>query len=62
MGHHINSLGQFQSDKYPGLPPDRILLSFSDPHARTVLERYAYLTLDRELAFDIMQRIATIKK
>ena len=62
MGHHINKAGQFQSDKYPDLPPDKITLSFDDPYARTVLERYAHLTLDRELAFDIMQRIATIKK
>jgi len=61
MGHHINDKGQFQSDKYPDLSPDKIILSFKDSDARLVLRFYAYLTDDRELAEDIETRIKSIK-
>ncbi len=38
MGHHTDSDGRFQSDNYPDLPPDKIVLSFNDPEARRALE------------------------
>lgn len=60
MGHHMNKQGQFQSDKYPDLPPDKIILSFKDKHARLVLWHYAEITDDKELADDIKQRIESI--
>lgn len=60
MGHHINNEGQFQSDKYPDLPPDKIILSFKDPHAKEALRRYAELTDDKVLAEDILIRLKTI--
>ena len=53
MGHHINDNGDFQSDKYPELAPNKIILSFKDKHARTALNIYAELTEDAELAEDI---------
>lgn len=54
MGHHINSDGDFQSDKHPDLPPNKIALDFRDIHARPCLILYASLTLDRELKEDIL--------
>jgi len=54
MGHHINKSGQFQSDKHPDLPPNKIALDFRDIHARPCLKMYASLTLDKELKEDIL--------
>jgi len=68
MGHHIDSEGRFQSDKHPDLPPDKIILSFKDPHARVALGAYAKSVRssnvqgDVELADDISFRIYKIKK
>lgn len=31
MGHHIDDQGQFQSDKYPELGPDKVVISLKDP-------------------------------
>lgn len=53
MGHHMNNKGQFQSDKYPDLPPDKMILSFRDPYAKEALRRYAEFTDDKMLAEDI---------
>ncbi len=61
MGHHINDQGQFQSDKYPDLPPDKIVLSFKDPAARTALTAYALCATDRELAKDIDTRLRSLR-
>ena len=57
MGHHINKKGQFQSDKYPWLPPNKIILSFNDEIAREVLWLYAEKIKDGELADDIREVI-----
>lgn len=62
MGHHIDKKGRFQSDKYPDLPPDKILINFHDPRARKALAVLAdsYQDSDSELAEDISQRLSTI--
>ncbi len=60
MGHHIDIEGRFQSDKYPDLPPDKIVLSFKDPAARMALAEYARFTTDDELGADIDARLETI--
>ena len=60
MGHNINSEGQFQSDKYPDLPPDKIILSFKDPVAREALNVYAKNTKVKKLAEDILACIQSI--
>jgi len=59
MGHHINDKGEFQSDKYPEIGPDKIVLSFKDPLARTALYQLAvsYERTDPELADDIWERL-----
>jgi len=62
MGHHINEKGQFQSDKYTELAPDKIILSFKDEIARKALKVYAELTSDTELGQDIAERIKTIEE
>lgn len=60
MGHHINDEGQFQSDKYPDLPPDKIILSFRDDAAFKPLLDYAAATDDEELGDDIVSRLMDI--
>ena len=60
MGHHINKEGQFQSDKYPDLKPDKIVLSFHDKVAREALRVYCLLTEDTELKYDIRQRLLSL--
>ena len=60
MGHHLTDKGEFQSDKFPDLEPDKIVLSFKDPIARDALEFYASGCSDRELASDINERLKTL--
>ena len=71
MRHHINKKGQFQSDKFPELAPDKMVLSFKDILARHALKEYAELILgndkmglpaDKELAEDILERLKTINE
>lgn len=62
MGHHINKNGQFQSDKYPDLAPDKIILSFKDPVAHLALKVYAENTKEKELSMDILERLKVIEK
>ena len=61
MGHHIDSEGRFQSDKYPDLPPDKFVLSLKDPEARAALTTYVTLCKDRELASDLIQRMRVLR-
>lgn len=45
MSHHINEEGQFQSDKYPWLTPDMIILSpRSDERANFVMGYPLFIT------------------
>ena len=62
MGHHINAAGESQSDKYPELKPDKIVVSFKHPEAWPALEALAdgYEYKDPELAADIRQRLRAI--
>ena len=63
MGHHIDNEGRFQSDKFPDLAPDKIVLSFKDTRARAALTVLAvsYKHTDRGLAEDIMARLESIE-
>ena len=54
---HINKDGQFQSDKYPDLAPDKIVLSFKDPEATTALMMFAVRTTNAQLSKDIIKRL-----
>ena len=62
MGHHINKKGNFQSDKYPKLPENKIILSFKDKLAREVLKIYGEKTRDKGLGEDILQVIKKIEQ
>ena len=61
---HINDKGEFQSDRYPDLPPDKIVLSFKNPKARRALRLLAslYQRRDPQLSKDIETRLRTIKE
>ncbi len=62
MGHHINENGFFQSDKYPELPENKIILDFKDGAAQEALLLYAMLTKDKELAEDIKIAVSNANK
>ena len=56
MSSHIIQVDgkpMFQSDKYPDLEPNHIVLSFDDPAARRALWKLCDVTKDRALAEDI---------
>lgn len=61
---HIDSEGRFQSDKYPDLGPDKIVLSFKDPLARAALLAlaYNYRNVDLGFAEDVDKRVRTIRQ
>ncbi len=62
MGHHIDEHGRFQSDKYPELAPDKIIVSFKDPRAHHALLELAdgYQSTDPEFSDDIRTRLKSI--
>lgn len=61
MGHHINDKGEFQSDKYPDIGPNKIVFSFRDPDARPLLFDYAKSIADRELGDDMLTGLKNVK-
>lgn len=62
MGHHIDDQGRFQSDKYPDLAPDNIVVSLKDRAARRSLYQLAtdYSYIDPDLSRDIFARLETL--
>ena len=62
MGHHINDQGEFQSDKHPELPPDRIRLNFNNERSHRALWFLAqdYEDHDSQLAQDIRSRLRAL--
>ena len=60
MCHHLNTFGQFQSNQYPDMLPDEIVLSCRDPAAMEALHAFADLTDDDDLAVAIVQRLDAI--
>ena len=59
MGHHLNERGEFQSDKHPDLPPDRIRLNLRNPRSVRALRVLAqdHQDHDPELAADLRARL-----
>lgn len=59
MSHHINAAGEFQSDKHPELPPDRIRLNLKNARSERALRVLAedYRDADSELANDLIYRL-----
>lgn len=62
MGHHINKNGEFQSDKYPDLKPNKIIISFKDPAGKIALREYAKHAEDKELGRDILRALNNLKE
>ncbi len=60
MRYHLNTLGQFQSDQYPEMRSDEIVLSFRDPAAMEALHAFADLTDDDALAVVTVKRLDAI--
>lgn len=62
-GHHINAAGEFQSDKHPDLPPDRVRLNILRPEnwPALLLIADAYQEKDAEFADDLRGRIEALK-
>lgn len=63
MGYHIDNEGRFQSDEYPDLGPDKIVVSFKHPEAWPVLRMLAlvYEQRDPELSEDILERVKAVE-
>ena len=64
MGHHLDAQGRFQSDKYPELKPDKIVVSFTDLNAQRALATLAvdYAKADPELSQDIFARLNALSR
>jgi len=62
MGAHINGKGQFQSDKYPTCPPDKVPLSVNDKSAQDLLWEYARRrrVVDAEFSDDLEARLKAV--
>src|SRR5271170_2010311 len=62
MGAHINDKGQWQSDKYPTCPPDKVPLSVSDKSAQDLLWEYAQRRrkVDSEFSDDLESRLKAL--
>jgi hypothetical protein len=60
MCRHLNAFGQFQSNQYPELGPDEIVLFFRDPAAIEALYAFADLTDDDDLTVAIVKRLDAI--
>ena len=59
MGAHIDSEGKFQSDKFPGCPPDKVPVGVGDERAQDLLWELArrYEDVDREFSEDLRSRL-----
>lgn len=59
MGHHINADDKFQSDKHPGLPPDRVRVSLENPRSERALRVLAqdYRAVDSGFSEDLLYRL-----
>lgn len=65
MGHHIDEQGRFQSDKYPGLGPDKVVISLKDPLTRTGLMKIALAHIDhgdRGFGDDLLERLCVLSR
>jgi len=61
MGAHLID-GEFQSDKYPDTPRNKLLISLKDPDAQDLLWAYAqrHRTIDAEFSDDLEQALLNL--
>ena len=64
MGHHINSKGEFDSDKFPNLPPDYVAINIKHPHNWPVIAALAEVYKDRKPEFseDLLIRLDSLRR
>lgn len=62
MGHHLTKEGRFKSDKYAWCPEGFFALKLTDPVAQKAALNYAENTPDKELADDLDEAVANIRK
>lgn len=64
MGHHINDKGEFQSDKFPQLPPDYVAINMKHEHNWPVLAALAVTYRDKkpDFAEDILTRLDSLHR
>lgn len=56
-GDHLTAEEEFLGDKYRWCPKGFMALKFTDRLAQVVLLRYADITLDQDLAYDIRRAV-----
>ena len=63
MGHHIDEQGRFQSDKHPGLGPDKVVIDLTDPEAWAGLQTIAaaYKAKDSDFADGLQVRVQQLR-
>jgi len=63
MGHHIDEEGRFQSDKYPDLGPDKVVIDLTDPEAWAGLQTIAaaYKAKNSGFADDLQVRVQQLR-
>ncbi len=64
MSKHINEHGRFQSDKYPALMPDKVVIDLTDPEAWAgmLMIAQAYKMRDSEFAADLEARLWQLRE
>ena len=62
MRHHLTPAGIFKSDKYDWCPEGFFALKLTDPIAQRAALKYAAMTPDKELAADLREAVANIRK
>lgn len=62
-GQHIDEQGRFQSDKYPELAPDKVVINLKHPEAWPGLLLIAQAYADRYLEFgeDLKARVLQLR-
>ena len=62
MGHHLTKDGKVKSDKYDWCPEGFFAVKLTEPVAQRAALKYAAMTQDKELAADLWEAVANIRK
>lgn len=62
MRHHMTKDGKFKSDKYDWCKEGFFALKLTDPIAQRAVLKYATMTQDRDLAADLREAVANIRR
>lgn len=61
MGHHLKD-GKFQSDKFPGLPPNHVVINIEKPRTIAAVNALirSYASHDLEFAGDLQVALSNV--